>query len=65
VCLEGFQKADGKDISFTTKNPDIIAQIEKVKKTDKVNFGYKEVTNAKGYQNYYIETVTILESVPF
>jgi phage recombination protein Bet len=63
VCLEGFQKEDGKDIPFTTKNPELVKVLDSIPDGQKVHLEYKVVVNAKGYTNYYIENA--LEVVPF
>jgi hypothetical protein len=63
VCLEGFQKEDGKDIPFTTKNPELVKVLDSIPDGHKVHLEYKVVVNAKGYTNYYIENA--LEVVPF
>lgn len=59
--LENYQKDDGKDVPFSTKDKKLIDIIEDRLHDQKVHLEYTITTNAKGYTNYNIVGASLVE----
>ena len=64
-ALEGQQKDDGKDMMFSTRDPEIIKSLDgKLSSGEQAGIGYSIVQNGQ-YTNYPIIGLVTAETVPF